>query len=419
MPRRPFAALAFGTVFGVVLGAALVVMPAAAGEPVSNHDAIGYATQRGITVAEAQLRLSRHSLAPDLHDRLEVDLGADFGGVWVDPVADRVKVGVVKVVTAQHKATIDRAATAIGLTGHDNVVVTRPFSALVRYNDWLAREIVRVNTGAHVFLSAGIRTDRNAISMGVPDEAGLTAAQQALVKQAVADLGGALILKERQTRFTNYACQVPYCDWPLRGGVKINHPNSWCSSAFMAQSKVDTKKYLMTAGHCIPSGAVTWSTKDTAGVRKDIGPTWSYYVDTYIGDMAIIRVDDPVGWQPQAWIQVPWGPYVTKNDNYTIRADKTSVVGMRICAQGAASQITTCGEVEELGLTANVDGLMMTNLGYATACGGPGDSGGPMFASHNAYGILIGGVVGECEIIYQGVRAVENKLNVNVLHTGG
>lgn len=413
--RRPFAAIAMATLLS--LGGA--VAPAAAADPVSNHDAIGYAAQRGITVKEAELRLSRHSLAPDLEERLEIDLGPDFGGIWVDPKADRVKVGLVKTITAQHKAIVDRAAIAIGLTGYDNVVVARPWSMLLRHNEWLAGEIVRVNQGANAYLSAGIRTDINAISFGVPEAGALSPAQQALVKQAKASLGGALVLTSKPRRFSSYACQVPYCDWPLRGGVKINYPGTWCSSAFMAQSKVDSKKYLMTAGHCIIGGSSNWSTKDTNGVSKDIGPTWSGYVDTYIGDMAIIRVNDAVDWQPQAWIQVPWGPFVTPNPNYLIRADKRSVLGMRICAQGAASRVTTCGEVEELGLTANVDGLTMTNLGYATACGAHGDSGGPMFASHNAYGILIGGVEDECEVIYQGVRAVESKLNVNVLHTGG
>lgn len=390
--------------------------PAAAADPPPNHDALGYAEQRGISVKEAELRLHRHSLAPDLEERLETDLGADFGGVWMDAETDRVKVGVVKTVSAQHKAIVERAAQVIGLSGYDYAVVARPWSMLLNHNAWLAREIVRVNQGAAVYLSAGIRTDLNRVAFGVPTE-NLTPAQQALVKQARASLGDALV-QTAPRRFKSYICVAPYCDWPLRGGVKINYPGTWCSSAFMTQSKVDTKKYLMTAGHCITGWTANWSTKDTDGVSKDIGRTWSGYVDTYIGDMAIIRVNDPVDWQPQAWIQVPWGPYVYPNANYTIRADKRSVLGMRICAQGAASKITTCGEVEELGLTANVDGLTMTNLGYATACGQPGDSGGPMFASHNAYGILIGGVEGECEVIYQGVRAVESTLNVNVLHTG-
>ena len=392
--------------------------PAASAGPPSNEDAVGYAAERGISVKEAELRLGWHSAAPDLEERLEVDLGDEFGGIWIDGRTDRAQVGVVKAITTRHVAVIERAAAAVGLAGgYDTVVVQRSWAALQRDNQWLANEIIAVNKDARAHLSAGIRTSANAISLGVPPEADLTSAQLDLVKRARARLGDGVVTKPVASAFRSYACVAPYCDWPLRGNVRINDPGvSWCSSAFVAKSKVDSRKYLMTAGHCINAGG-TWQTRDTAAVAKDIGPVWTFYVDTFIGDMAIIRINDAVSWQPQPRIFVPWGPFVTQNDSYPIRADKRSVEGMRICSGGAKTRITTCGEVEELGLTANVDGLTMTNLGYAEGvCGDHGDSGGAMFASHNAYGVLIGGVEGECEIIYQGVRAIESKLNVNVLH---
>ncbi|GAA1408029.1 hypothetical protein ACFQZ4_07605 [Catellatospora coxensis] len=71
---------------------------------------------------------------------------------------------------------------------------------------------------------------------------------------------------------------------------------------------------------------------------------------------------------------------------------------------------------EELGLTANLGGLSMRNLGRTSNCSKPGDSGAPMFASHVAYGILVGGVEDDCDTVYQGIRTAERELNVNILH---
>lgn len=58
----------------------------------------------------------------------------------------------------------------------------------------------------------------------------------------------------------------------------------------------------------------------------------------------------------------------------------------------------------------------MRNLGRTGNCSKPGDSGAPMFASHVGYGILVGGVDGECDSVYQGIRTAERELNVNILH---
>ncbi|MGK3991603.1 hypothetical protein WME99_51630 [Sorangium sp. So ce136] len=57
----------------------------------------------------------------------------------------------------------------------------------------------------------------------------------------------------------------------------------------------------------------------------------------------------------------------------------------------------------------------MRKLGRGSFCGMGGDSGSPMYASHVAHGLQVAGY-SECDSLYQGIRAAESVLNVNVLH---
>lgn len=60
-------------------------------------------------------------------------------------------------------------------------------------------------------------------------------------------------------------------------------------------------------------------------------------------------------------------------------------------------------------------------LAQVDLCAGPGDSGGPIYSSHVARGILHGGPnpAGACyNILYQGVQEAERRLHVNIIHGG-
>ncbi|MBV1852866.1 S1 family peptidase [Catellatospora tritici] len=398
--------------------AAAAAAPAA--EDPFAEEAVGFAKERGISEAEARKRMSWQLVAPDLDERLQRELGTRYGNVWIDVRdGDRVKAGVTGSVDDEVRGIVKAAAAAVGLTdGYDVVAVKRSAAKLAADNDWLADQIIRTNVGVEAPLSAGIRTDLNALMLHVPRTGTLTAAQKDLITTAQARLGAGLVLGTSSGAFKTFACDVPYCDKPLRGGVKINHPSTWCTAGFIAQSKVDSVKYVVTAGHCAYQHLGTWSSKNVALTSTDIGPVHHWIFDTYIGDMAIIRINDSsaTGWNPQPWVLVTLSFQTTENTTYHIASDNMSVVGMRICTTGAATRVTNCSHVEELGLTASLDGLTMRNLGLTENCGKPGDSGAPMFASHVGYGILVGGDEDDCEIVYQGIRTAERELNVNILH---
>jgi hypothetical protein len=118
-------------------------------------------------------------------------------------------------------------------------------------------------------------------------------------------------------------------------------------------------------------------------------------------DTGILRVDNPTFW----FFGSPW---ITVNPNagghpadprYDITAVVNPEMGWRVCVTAAHYPGTTCGTVES---TADAPGGTFDLFRMSGPdpvypydpfglCIAPGDSGAPVFAYHNAYGILIAG----------------------------
>jgi hypothetical protein len=104
----------------------------------------------------------------------------------------------------------------------------------------------------------------------------------------------------------------------------------------------------------------------------------------------------------------------TVNDpDYPIVRDSTSVQFSRICKSGVRGG-TSCGRVLGLGATDTYEGVTVRGLGWASYCREGGDSGGPIYANHTAYGIHVSGD-DDCSAYYQGIRGAENLLSMNVI----
>lgn len=402
----------------VVLCAVTLTEQAAAATVPGDPEVASFARERGISAVAAAQRLGWQRSAPDLAARAAGDLGARFGGVWVDVSdGDRVKVGVVGGLDSQAYQIVRRAADGVGLgDGYDVVAVRYSEAELKAHNAWIGAEIARVNQGSAFGLTAGLRTDLNAIEVQAPAGVKLTAAQSALLAEAAKRLGDRLVSSSYLGQPRAWAgCNYPYCDPPLRGGIKILGNLHPCTGGFIARSRVDEELYQFTAGHCADGGDNdSWSTKFTNGSEHVIGPLWHWKWASG-GDMAIVQVSNVPGWDPAGWVQVTDGPDTTADSSYHISSDNYSVIGMRICSTGGYYGRSDCGYVTHLGVTVTYDGVTVHNLGRSTACGTPGDSGGPLYAYHVAYGILLGGY-SECQSFYQGIRAAEDELNVDVIH---
>ncbi|WP_433222320.1 S1 family peptidase [Dactylosporangium sp. CS-047395] len=398
----------------VVVAGGLAAATKASAATVS-EEAESFARERGITVAEAERRLGWQVTAPDLLERLPVELGERFGGVWIDGQdGDRIKVGVLAADPAT-AATVNRTAAALGLGGaYDLVVVARSAASLDRSMDRLGPEIARVNTGARDGLAGGVRPDLNAVWLGVPAEP--SADQLALVDQARRDLGAGLVVGTAPGGVHALACNGAHCDPPLRGGIRITHTGAGCTGGFLAKSKVDSELYQVTAGHCGENRTGNWSTKFADGSSHVIGKVhhWEYNGD---GDAAIVSIVNEAGWSPAPRVRVSWGAFTTQNDLYGIAADKLSVMGQRVCTTGAKQFMSWCGFVLLTNVSMDYDGPTVHHLAWTNLCAVPGDSGAPIYSMHNAFGILVAGADDDCITLYQEIRRAETLLNVNVLHT--
>jgi hypothetical protein len=411
---------------GAVLAGGLVAPTMAPGPAPAavqvDSEAVHFARERGITPTEAAERLRWQVAVPDFAERVRGELGSTFGGFWIAVAdRDRIKVGVTPAAAPTALAAVARAADEMGLAGAVDVVrVGYAESALKAANAWLAQrfeDLARRGSGGS--LVTGLRPDLNAVLLETPADGATTPEERALVAEARARFGDLLRLGAYQGRPRARACNAePFCDPPLRGGIEIHNPvpgaTVICTGGFIARSKVDSRLYQFTAGHCADAASDTWSTEYTNGTTHAIGGVhnWQYPGS---GDMAIVRINDVDDWDPAAWVLVTDGPDTTYDATYHISSDNLSSVGMRICTTGAVYEESSCGTVTELDVTVNYGDGSLHNLGRATFCGTGGDSGSPMFSYHVAYGLQSGGF-SECDSLYQGIRDAELQMNVNVRH---
>jgi hypothetical protein len=218
---------------------------------------------------------------------------------------------------------------------------------------------------------------------------------------------------------------------PLRGGITIYRMDSHghrlpgqCTGAFIARSRVDGKLYMFTAGHCAAeAGTGLWATKFPGGSQHVIG-TVHHYVFCAAGDEAILNSNNPSGWKlPRGWVYVLNGPHTTLNQQYAVSSAQYRTVGARICETGAVSG-SLCGTVAALGRTICVGTSItncrwVSNLGEATIHSQPRDSGAPLYAAHQAFGLVSAGgsdiLHGGSVTFYQGINGASNARNVNLV----
>ena len=115
------------------------------------------------------------------------------------------------------------------------------------------------------------------------------------------------------------------------------------------------------------------------------------------------------------------------NETYKIAADgdqQDAYDGIWLCHTGLRSG-TVCGTVTGIFVSVRYVRrsdmapypFTMTAMMESNACSQPGDSGGPHFKVHIAYGIHSGGAIdGSCSSVIQPIQQAENLLNVDLSH---
>jgi hypothetical protein len=423
--RRGYALVAVGLLLAGMLAsqaAALGTTQAAAGGlPPYLADATDpavttLAADLGISIREAQRRIGWQEPAIQLGEELRRALGDRFGGLWFDEAGGgRVKVGVVAGHAADAGALIERhRLTAVT----DLVPVRHSYDDLEAASAWLGTAAATANRGTAAGLGSAMLVDRNLVELRLPSGRSLNAAQRRVVDQARVRLGTTLALGRWGGRVARQACEWNdlhfHCDPPLRGGVTLRRlvqGDPRCSTAFLARSRVDGRRFMMTAGHCGGRGTVWHVYQPRTNVWHRLG---AMHNQSTAGndDYGIIGIDNVPGWNPRPYVYVHASPDTTLDPDYHINDDSTSPVGTRVCLSGARSG-TDCGRVEAV----NVGGA--GGFAQVDYCSTGGDSGGSVYSDHRARGIHFGHVRGSppCNNrLFQGVQEAENDLRVDVVH---
>jgi hypothetical protein len=320
----------------------------------------------------------------------------------------------------------------------DLVQVRYSLTQLEQADAWVAAQLERLTPSASnpVHLSAGYQTDLNRVVIGMAGH-GLTPAERSLisrVKQRFGDLVQLVQQPAGTAAATPLDCVASRddCSAPLRGGVEIFRVNAQnqrlpgqCTAGFIASSRTDGKLYVITAGHCAAeAGTGTWAARFPDGSVHVVGAVHRYDYGTG-GDEAILNINNPSGWKlPQGWVYVKASPNTTLNDQYPITSAQYSTLGARVCETGATTG-TVCGTVVALGRTVCVGPSVtscrwIANLGEAGFRAGQGDSGGSVYAAHQAFGLVSAGATdnlhGGAVTYYQGINGALNAMNVNIVH---
>jgi len=161
------------------------------------------------------------------------------------------------------------------------------------------------------------------------------------------------------------------------GGNSYDTAFNQCSIGFTVQKAANDYGFI-SAGHCAPAGAPARILGEFVGYvqRSDFN---------FSGDMNFIDVE--------AGQRV--ANYVNKYDTttLTVRGRTEAAVGVAVCRSGRQTG-WRCGTIVSKNNTFSYGGVSISGLTRATACAGPGDSGGPFITgSGQAQGVTSGGVL--------------------------
>ncbi len=355
---------------------------------------IAVLTGRGISRARAEQALDVQGKVARaaLVRNVEAAMGSAYAGVWFEPAAAQVHIGVTS------EASRRAAQRAVANAGLAAVVTYTPvrstWSALIaaqnRWNKRLAKLLA-----SHEAMT-GLDPQRNAVSVtlsasislqerGVLERAAATASVNVLV-----EIASPSQLGSEPAATCKFKRLEAYCEKTLVSGVGIAPAGVTpeCSAGPMLIEGNET--YMLTAGHCFAAnedeeglveGKVT-SAYPEAGepIQKEIGKEgkWMY---TKARDMAIVKISAASAFRAALPTPVPalmaeWGKK-TESPQAVI-GEAANMVGETNCHEGMTSG-EQCGSIETVDMT--IDGY--EHLVEDSACAEGGDSGGPFFFSNS------------------------------------
>jgi hypothetical protein len=380
-----------------------------------------YAQVHRVETAEALRRLAIQDQAAGLDDELSNLLGSQYAGIWFDAEdGGRVKVGIAPGAAAQ-AASVQRIVYSYGLTAMTDLVSVRYTEGeLQDMQESARRSLDEMIDSGHA--STAYNTKSNAVVITAPVR--LPSSEETRIQSLARNAWVRVRRVNAPALVGQYdTCNITFCNPPMRGGRGISIGKSGnCTAGFVAQSRtVFDDWWMLTAGHCVFFGGTTWNAQNESGVWSQLGNSAFFSFAGGPGyDAGIIHLNWNSVWMtppPIAALIVKASANTTYDPTYAIHTTAFSSVGQMICRTGQTTG-TECGEVTDLGADFTAGGFTTHNLGEVDVCGSQGgDSGGPMYKIHRAYGLHNGTMSfgpAFCHEYYQGVRGAENIMGVAV-----
>ncbi|MFY1697249.1 ricin-type beta-trefoil lectin domain protein [Solwaraspora sp. WMMA2101] len=327
-----------------------------------------------LTVEELDTRLAVEATAPDIEQRLRLELADAYAGTWVDADGRTVVVGVTDPAQA------DRVRAA----GAEARVVPRGLRELDRLAAGLDRRATAAGPAVHAWYV---------------DPVGNTVTIQAATATAATTFARTAGLPaDAVSVVVDADAYRPVYD--IRGGDQYTINNSvLCSVGFAVAGG------FVTAGHCGTVGATTTGSGAAQGTFRGS----SFPGDDYAW------VQTNANWVPRPWVNNYGGGTVN------VSGSQEAAVGTAICRSGRTTG-WRCGTITAKNVTVNYSGgRTVYGLVSSTACAQPGDSGGAVLAGTQAQGVT-SGAGGTCAsggtTVYQPVNEILSRYGLSLTTTG-
>jgi len=402
-------------------------------------------TRKGLSQTHASRAIDIQSqiAKANLVSKLEAAMGAAFAGVWFNPTAAQLHVGVTSPAS-------ERAVSSIlARAGLSSAVVETP--ARFTWAQLQAAQQQWIPRLASLFAHAEVQTALNAqlnsvsitLSSAVPrrERAALqhlAARDDASVRVVRGPLG--VTRDGMSTECSGFKSGAAYCNKTLTSGVTIESftNKELCTAGPMAIPKTNkSATYLLTAGHCIKKGGGLggkWYAYTRGGTKQEIGVAAEYYDETK-ADVGAILINNPGFWvnTSKDRVNTSKDPVFADTAEWTkepalshlVEGERQPVKGKTNCHEGQTTG-QSCGEIGEVGITANVGGELVEGLVEDIgAMRESGDSGGPwLFIQTKApYPVLMEGThegFNGAKLYYEPMSSIFKaltKLNLELLTT--
>ena len=315
----------------------------------NGHDYLISVIQRDLGLSKEQVksRLATQQVSEQRTNALRNQLGASFGGSWLDQVTGKLVVGVT---------TSDRAAQ-VRQAGATPKVVRHSLDTLTAIKGELDRLATDDKDAVAGLASWHVDQPSNSVVVSV-----VSGQSKAAVPRSLTRHGDAVRVELGATGPRLTAGFLDAGDAITVGGVP-------CSSGFNLRS--GSQGYLLTAGHCAVFGN---SSQVVGSDGTFIGPVVGRNFPAR--DFAIIANDNPGYWTQGPWVNAY---EADPNQIFPVTGTRASAPGGFICKSGRGSGVT-CGIVGATDETVNFQGNVVSGLTRTSFCAQPGDSGSPAFS---------------------------------------